>query len=99
MTRTAAAIESRSTVVRRDGLPTTPVDEDLVILDMAGNNYVGLDAIGRHIWALIETPRSVSDICHVLALEYADESAAIEQDVIAFLDALSDDGLVRVTPG
>lgn len=95
MTRTAA-IDSRSKIVRKEDLASTPVDGDLVILDLASNNYVGLDEIGRRIWTLIETPRSVADICESLAREYAGTTVEIERDVIAFLDALSEDGLVRV---
>jgi hypothetical protein len=99
MTHRQVTIGPDSVVVRDDAVPTTPVDGDLVVLNMATNNYVGLDDIGRHIWTMIEHPRRVEDLCHALAAQYCGAPEAITSDVIAFLEELVGEKLVRVVNG
>ena len=49
-------IELNSLVVRGENILSTPIDNELVILNLAKNNYVGLDEIGLRIWELLEKP-------------------------------------------
>jgi hypothetical protein len=75
---------------------SAPVDNEIVILNMKGNNYISLDQIGRRIWELIETPVVVDDLCSRLEQEFAGSREQIVADVIAFLEELEREGLVRV---
>ena len=85
------------TIVTRDAeAVATPVDNELVILNMAGNNYMTLDDIGRRIWELLATPMRVDDLCARLAGEYAGERKQIDTDVLAFLKRLAADRLVHI---
>ena len=63
-----------SVVVRRDGLMTAPVDDEIVILNIESDNYVGLDSIGRAVWELIAEPREVIELC----LEDGDSAQPLE---------------------
>jgi hypothetical protein len=90
------AIELTSRVVRLEGVMSSPVDNDIVILNMARNNYVNLDAIGRRIWELIEKPVGVDELCGKLEKEFAASKEQIAADVLPFLAELEKDGLVRV---
>ena len=85
-----------SRVVRAEGAMSSPVDEDVVILNMAGNNYISLDAIGRRIWDLLETSIRVDELCRQLEREFAATQDQIIADVLPFLAALEKDGIVRV---
>jgi hypothetical protein len=49
-------IEAGTVVVRTAGLLSAAVDDEIVILNPHRGNYVGLDAIGRAVWDLIEQP-------------------------------------------
>ncbi len=91
------ALDMTAIVVRNGEAATTPVDDELVILNMAGNNYLTLDDIGRRIWELLATPLPVADLCAQLETEYAGGRDQIDVDVLAFLGRLSEDGLIRVT--
>jgi hypothetical protein len=90
------SIESTSRVVRTDGMMTAPVDNEIVILNMKGNNYISLDAIGRRIWDLLETPVCVADLCQKLSAEFEATQEQIVGDVLPFLIELEREGLVRV---
>ena len=84
-------------VIRSKDLMIAPVDKDTVILNLAKNNYITLDAIGSRIWILTESAISVSDICHVLSFEFSGDISNIQKDVISFLNELIDEGIMNVS--
>jgi len=90
------AIETTTRVVRTEGIMTAPVDQEIVLLNMKGNNYISLDAIGRRIWELLESPVVVDDLCRQLGTEFEGPQEQICADVIPFLAELEQEGLVRV---
>jgi hypothetical protein len=90
------AIELTTTVKRNTQLMTAPVDEEMVILNMARNNYVALDEIGRRIWDLLANEVRVEDLCQQLSREFAATPEEITTDVVPFLNDLVIEGLVHV---
>ena len=90
------AFVATTCVVRIEGIMTAPVDTEIVLLNMAGNNYISLDAIGRRIWELLETPVTVADLCRKLGAEFEATEEQIAADVVPFLTELEHEGLVRV---
>jgi hypothetical protein len=92
-------IDLNSTIVRLDNAMSTPLDEELVILNMAKNNYIALNDIGRRIWELIESPIRVEDLNELLSREFQATPEQIAADVLPFLNNLEDEGLVHVTVG
>ena len=91
------AIEITNTVVRTSGIMTAPVDQEIVLLNMAKNSYVSLDAIGRRIWELLETAVTVKVLCSQLMAEFNGTEEQITSDLLPFLEQLKDDGLVCVS--
>lgn len=91
------AFDTTTRVVRIEGAMSAPVDNEIVILNMKGNNYISLDPIGRRIWELIEAPVVVDQLCGLLGQEFAGTREQIVADVIPFLEELEREGLVRVT--
>lgn len=89
-------IESTSRVTRSRDLLSTPVDHELVILNLKRDNYLGLDEIGRRIWELLETPQLVEELCHRLSQEFDAVPETIRADVLPFLNELAAEGLVNV---
>jgi hypothetical protein len=86
----------KTKIARAEGLMGTTVDEELVLLNMAHDNYVGLDAIGRRIWELLETPRRIDDLCRQLSEEFEGAPEDIQADVLAFLKELAAEDMVHV---
>jgi hypothetical protein len=94
--KSAMPIELTTCIVRTKGLTSELVDEDLVILNLASDNYIGLDEIGRRIWELIETPRRVDELCQQLSQEFNATPEQIAVDVLPFLAELESEKLAHV---
>ena len=90
------SLELSTTLIRIPDAMTAPVDNEIVILNMAGNNYVSLDAIGRRIWDLLESAQTVGNMCTLLSQEFEATEEQIATDIIPFLAELVTDGLLRV---
>lgn len=90
----AFALDTR--LVRTEGLMSTTVDTEIVVLNLATNNYIALDEIGRHIWELLETPCRVEELCRQLSREFDASPERIAADVLPFLEELAGEDMVRV---
>ena len=85
-----------SVVVRTPGKMSAPVNQDIVIFNPAGDNYVGLDEIGRRVWELLVVPVKANDLCARVAREFEGDPNEIAADVLAFVGELAAEGLVNV---
>jgi hypothetical protein len=85
-----------SIVVRTGGLMSTPLGEEIVILNPARDNYVGLDEVGRRVWDLLSVPNDVRSLCGKVTTEFHGDPKQIEEEILAFLNELAADGLVYV---
>jgi hypothetical protein len=83
-------------VTRGEELVSSDLDGETVLMSVQSGKYYGLDAIGSRIWALIEQPRSVSDICKILLGEFDVELEQCREDVLGFLYKLAEDNLLMV---
>jgi hypothetical protein len=90
-------ITLESVVCRTAGLPSAPLDDQIVILNLANNKYIGLDEIGSRVWDLLSAPVSVNSLSRMISLEYRGDASEIKSDLMAFVDQLKADGLVSVT--
>jgi hypothetical protein len=85
------------TVIARCGEPlTAAVDDDLIMFDAKRGEYFGLDRVGKRIWELLETPRSMRELCAALEAEFDVTSEACRADVGAFIEHARDAELVEV---
>lgn len=89
-------IDREHVVVRDSQLLFSEMDREVVVLNMTGNNYVGLDVVGSRIWALLQTPQRVEDLCVLLSREYAATTEEIAAGVLPFLSELVREGLVQI---
>jgi hypothetical protein len=90
------SIELNTRIVRVQNVMTAPIDQEVVIFNLAKNNYVNLDEIGRRIWDLLDTPRNVGDLCRKLSEEFDAAPEQITADVLAFLNELQAENLIHV---
>jgi len=71
------------------------VSGEMVLLDLASENYFGLDEIGARIWGLLESSSSIGDAMDILSEEYEVGRDVLEKDVRELLDKLLDAGLIQ----
>jgi hypothetical protein len=75
---------------------TSQLGDESVMLSLNDGMYYGLDSIGTRIWAMLDRPRSVREICEVLQGEYDVQAAECEQAVLALLRDLNGRDLVEI---
>jgi len=75
----------------------TPVHDELVLAQGERDTYFRLDATGKKIWELLETPKTIRALCDELLTEYHVERTVIEIEVLAFLADLERQELIQIT--
>ncbi|MFD0389560.1 PqqD family peptide modification chaperone [Tistrella bauzanensis] len=55
---------------RQQRILSASVDDETVMMSVARGQYYNLNAVGGHIWRLLETPRSLDQIVTSLAEVY-----------------------------
>jgi hypothetical protein len=73
------------------------VGDETVLLDLASEQYFGLDEVGTRFWELLSASRPFDEIVKVLADEYEASEAHIELDLKELLLRLAAEGLVSVS--
>ncbi len=69
---------------------------EMVLLNPGDGVYYGLDAVGAHIWHLLEVPCDVGTIVDDVLAHYEIDRTRCEHDVLTFLRELHAHGLVSV---
>ena len=85
-------------VQRRSGLIQAEVDDELVALHIDQGACYGFNPTATRIWAMIETPRRLTDLRDALLRDYDVEPEACERQLVALLGQLEQDGLVELQP-
>lgn len=67
-----------------------------VLLDLASEQYFGLDAVGTRAWQLLEANPSAQAVFDALAGEYDVDPGQLEADLLALLRQLADAGLIEL---
>ena len=70
--------------------------DESVLLDLASEQYFGLDAVGTRVWQLLETDSDVQAAHAALVSEYDVDAAQLEADLLALLGQLADAGLIHL---
>ncbi|MES2337501.1 MAG: PqqD family protein [Pseudomonadota bacterium] len=83
---------------RRDGLIEAEVDGELLGLHIDKGFCYGFNPTATRIWALIETPQTVTQLCETLSGEFEIEPAEARPQVEELLEELEREGLVELTP-
>ncbi|URW76682.1 PqqD family protein [Sphingomonas donggukensis] len=85
-------------VARNAGLLEAEVDGELLGLHVDKGACYGFNPTATRVWALIETPTTLTALCETLAQEFAVDPADAQPDVLAMLRDLEREGLVTLTP-
>jgi hypothetical protein len=89
-----ASIAPDSIIRKNDDIFTGMIDNELVAMNIQNGKYYHLNETGARIFALLEEPRSVSDICRELEGSYNVAGNECRQDVLAFLQEMAGYSLI-----
>lgn len=84
-------------VVQGKGNIVSEMGEEKVMLSIDKGKYYNLGEIGGEIWDLIRQPIKVKDLITSLMAIFDVKQSQCEEQVIAFLTGLNDEGLIVIT--
>lgn len=91
-----ALLTDRSIVRRSDDVIGNALSEqESVMLDIERGRYFGVKDVGHVIWADLEQPSTVEDLCLRLRQQFDIDEETCRTDVLAFLDKLLAHGLIH----
>ena len=70
--------------------------DEAVILDIESGYYFQLNKSGARIWALIEAPVSVADLCSRVRAAFDVDSETCRAEVTEFLELIREKGLITI---
>jgi len=88
------ALTESCLLTRQPDLMSTPLDQDLIMMDMNRGQYYSLNVIARDIWERLDTPLTLKTLCHSLTQKYAVDDTTCLEDVRPFVEHLIDMGLL-----
>ncbi len=88
------AINLDTKIVRNTSLLSSEIDGETVMMSVEQGNYYGINKVGTEIWKLIETPMTVREVCETLVKEYKVDRGVCENEVILFLNELTDEHII-----
>jgi hypothetical protein len=89
-------ITLQSTVVRREDILASALDDEMVMMNIDQGEYYGLPAISTYIWGQLEEPRQVSAICDHLLTRFDVDRDTCQNEVLNFLQELHKEALIDV---
>lgn len=96
MPSTDTPLSLQSIVVQMDQLLASDIETEAMLLDLNSERYYAMDDIGTRVWHLLAQPCQVAQICETLLTEFEVDPSICEQDVLAFVQRLSDARLIRI---
>ena len=91
-------IASDTKVVISKQVMSQEVRGETVLLDLSGEIYFGLDAIGTHVWRLLREGRTLEQLLNEMSAEFDVGRDQLEIDVTEFLEKLMSAGLINAEP-
>lgn len=89
-----------STLIRRAAHQVScNLNDEVAILNLRSTLYFGLDDVGACVWDALAEPSRLEALCRAVAARFAVSEAACEPDVLAFLAALHEAGLIETVAG
>ena len=85
-------------VERRGDWLSAQVGDELVMMSAEKGHYIGLSEVGARVWALIEAPAQLDDICAQLEREFDVAPDTCRAEVSAFLGQLVAQNAVALEP-
>lgn len=74
---------------------SNPVGDEVIILDLATGDYLGLNTVGAFIWSELQQPRTVSQIIDKLMATYDVDRETCTSQTVDYIGRMNQFGLIR----
>jgi hypothetical protein len=88
-------VDQATAYVRKPDLNAVRMDGELVMMGHEQGEYYGLRDVAASLWEHLAEPRTLDDLCGLVAEEYDVTPAECRADNLAFLNQLLDRGLIQ----
>jgi hypothetical protein len=89
---------SRESIVAADAaVVSCELAAGAALLNLNSSVYYSLNEVGAHVWALIQTPTSVHEICRDLEVQYDVAPERCYSDLVALLGHMAEAGLIEIS--
>lgn len=78
------------------GILFRDLDGEAVVLALKSGRYFGLNETGTRMWLLLHEHGQVEPAFRALQQEYEVDGERLEQELLAFVNSLASEGLVRL---
>jgi len=89
-------ITTNSIIKRSPEIVYSDMDGETVMMSIEQGSYFGIDAIGSHIWNVLEEEISVEALCARLCEKYDVEESQCQQDVIRLLEKMQEHNIIEI---
>lgn len=79
---------------RVEQVVASELEGEMVLLNLATEEYYSLNEVGTRLWDLTDGKRTVAEMIDTILQEYEAERAGVTEDVLALFQELTDEGLV-----
>ena len=69
--------------------------DEAVMMSVTAGRYYGLNAVASRIWELLETPKTIAQLCAQICEEFEVDAQTCEVEVLKFVQDLVDNGVVH----
>lgn len=87
-------LTAQTKVVRSPHMVSVDMGGETVMMSIEKGAYFSVGSVGARIWALIEQPTSVAEICRQLCSEYEVQMPECQEAALIFLTELAHNGLI-----
>ena len=85
-----------TTLSRNGDILHAPVgSEETVMMNVTAGHYYGLNAVASRVWELLETPKTIAQLCAQICGEFEVDAQTCEAAVLKFVQDLIDNGIVH----
>ncbi len=74
--------------VRNQNTIASKLDDELVMTDLELDKHFSMNPVASRIWEIIETPKSIDEICDKIMEEFEIDQSICENDVNCFIKEL-----------
>ena len=92
----AEGITGETRIARTGDWLSADTGDGAVMMSPSATQYIGLSGTAGRIWELLETPRTLTELCTALAGEYQVTPEEVSGDVKAFVADLAERGALAL---
>jgi hypothetical protein len=69
--------------------------EEMVMMSVTAGRYYGLNTVASRVWELLETPKTIAQLCAQICEEFEVDAQTCDAEVLKFVQDLIGNGIVH----